>query len=60
MNGDLLEHRIVFLKLDAIWCILFVLGRDVAGHTGHAARFVFRALENDLNAITFFGHGLGY
>ena len=58
VNGHLFENRIVLPSFHPIGCVLFVLGGDVAGHAGHAAGFVLGAFQNDLNAITFFGHGL--
>ena len=59
VNGHLFENRIVLPSFHPIGCVLFVLGGDVAGHAGHSAGFVLGAFQNDLNAITFFGHDWG-
>ena len=59
VNRHLFENRIVLLSFHPIGCVLFVLGGNVAGHAGHAAGFVLGAFQNDLNAITFFGHDGG-
>jgi hypothetical protein len=59
VDRHLFENRIVLLSFHPIGCVLFVLGGDVAGHAGHAAGFVLGAFQNDLNAITFFGHDWG-
>jgi hypothetical protein len=50
------EHRVVFLQFHTVRGILLVLGGDVPGHTGHPTGLVFGAFQNDLNAVTFFGH----
>lgn len=53
MNGHLVQVGIVFLTLQTLGGVLFVLGGDIAGDTGHAALTLFGAFQNDLNPVTF-------
>ena len=59
MNRHLLENRVVLLHFQTIRRILLVLRRDITGSSWLTAGFVLGAFQNDLNAITFFGHDWG-
>ncbi len=58
MHRHTLQYGIKFLNLHAVRCVLFILGRDVTRGSGHAALFVLCALQNHLDTIAFFSHGL--
>jgi len=56
VEGVLAQHRVVLFNFDAIRCVLPVLGRDVAGRSGHARILVLGAFQNHLYAVAFLGH----
>ena len=56
VEGVLTQHRVELFQFDAIRSILPVLGRDVAGGSGHARILVLGALQNHLYAVAFLGH----
>jgi len=56
MNGYFFQCGIVLFQLDALGCILFVLGGDVSACTGEAGSFVLGTFENHLNPISFLCH----
>lgn len=51
--GNLLEDGVVLLELKTLSGVLAVLGSDISRGAGHAAGFVFGALEDHLYAIAF-------
>ena len=53
MYGDFLQEGVVLLELQALRSVLFVLGGDVAAHTGHTAVLLLGAFEDDLHACVF-------
>ena len=53
MNGHLVEVGVVFLPLQALGSVLLVLGGDIPGHSGYAARLLLGALEDNLYPVTF-------
>lgn len=56
MNGNFFQCWVVLLQFDALGCILFVLGSDVAAGTGEAGSFVLGTFENHLNPVSFLCH----
>ena len=53
MESHLVEIGVVLHALQTVWSVLTILGRDVARHTWYAARFLLRALQDDLDAVAF-------
>jgi hypothetical protein len=56
MNSYLAHVRIVFFLLNALRCILFVLGGNVAAHAWNATIFLLCAFQNYLYPVSFFRH----
>ena len=53
VEGVLAQHRVVLLQFDSIRSILPVLGRDVAGRSGHARILVLGALKITCTRLPF-------
>jgi hypothetical protein len=60
VNRYFLEISIVFLQLQTLWIVLFVLGSDITAGTGHTGCFLLCAFQYYLYAVSFLCHCLDF
>ncbi len=60
MNRYLFQVRVVFLQLQALSSVLFVLFSNITRHSRYSAIFLLSALQYNLNSVSFFSHFFMY
>jgi hypothetical protein len=58
VNGVFFEEGVILLQLDPFGGVLFVFNGAVSGNTFNVAPTRLGALEDDLDAVIFFCHGV--